>query len=74
MSARTRIHVEIRTGESFTIGDSTVTLEHKSGQRARLLVQAGAGIVVSHPGRKSNINPGAQECASSASAKDLSHG
>lgn len=75
MSARTRIHIEVRAGESFAIGGATVTLEHKSGQRARLLVQAESCTPVSLPGRKPTTNPSAQECASSAGkAKEHTHG
>ena len=75
MTTRTRIHIEVRAGESFAIGGATVTLEHKSGQRARLLVQAEPGIAVCHPGRMPTINPSAQECASSANrAKEHTHG
>ena len=75
MSARTRIHIEVRAGESFAIGGATVTLEHKSGQRARLLVQAESCTPVSLPGRKPITHPSAHECASSPkTGKELSHG
>lgn len=33
-----RLHVEIKVGDSIAVGDGVVlTLEHKSGQRARML-------------------------------------
>lgn len=65
MTARTRFYLEISPGESFAVGDSIVTLEKKSGQRARLLVQAHAGITIT--------KPSAQECAPSPE-KEPSYG
>ena len=56
---------------------SAVTLEKKSGQRARLLVQSDAGIRMIPPnaGHKPNTNPSAHECASSAvTTKEHTHG
>lgn len=65
--SQSKLHVELRIGETLHIGNSTVTLEKKSGQRARLLVQSDAGIRMIPPnaGHKPNTNPSAQECASS---------
>ena len=64
MSA-TKFHIELVVGQSITVGDTIVTLQHKSGQRARLLVQAPANTPVTHPGRNPVSNPSAHECASS---------
>lgn len=33
---------ELKVGETLTVGDSRITLEAKSGQRARLLVESDA--------------------------------
>lgn len=73
MSA-TKFHIELTAGQSITVGDATVTLQHKSGQRARLLVQAPADTLVSHPGRNPDSNPSAHECAPSPyQAKEHTH-
>ena len=63
--SHSKLHVELRIGETLHIGNSTVTLEKKSGQRARLLVQAHAGITIT--------KPSAQECAPSPE-KEPSYG
>lgn len=60
--ANTLHHIELRAGETVRIGDSMVTLTHKSGQRARLAICADPKTLIVRPGR---INTGAQECASS---------
>lgn len=62
MSA-TKFHIELAAGQSITVGDTIVTLQHKSGQRARLLVQAPTNTSVTHPGRNPVSNPSAHECA-----------
>ena len=76
--SHSKLHVELRIGETLHIGNSTVTLEKKSGQRARLLVQSDAGIRMIPPnaGHKPNTNPSAQECASSPprGSKEQAHG
>lgn len=74
MSA-TKFHIELAAGQSITVGDTIVTLQHKSGQRARLLVQAPSDTTVTHPGRNPVSNPSAQECAPSPNqAKEHTHG
>lgn len=74
-TGKTKLHVEIAVGESFTIGTTVVTLQQKSGQRARLLVQASADTTVTRPGRNTLTNPSAQECAPSPNpAKEHTHG
>ena len=75
--SQSKLHVELRIGETLHIGNSTVTLEKKSGQRARLLVQSDAGIRMIPPnaGHKPNTNLSAHECASSAvTTKEHTHG
>lgn len=37
---------ELKPGETFTVGSTVVRLEHKSGQRARLSIDAPANIEV----------------------------
>ena len=68
----TKLHVELAAGQSLTIGGAIVTLEHKSGQRARLTVLAPADLPIIHP----KTNPCAQECASSPhrGIKEQAHG
>ena len=61
----TKFHIELAAGQSITVGDTIVTLQHKSGQRARLLVQAPADTRVTHPVRNPISNLSAHECASS---------
>ena len=74
MSA-TKLHIELVVGQSITVGDTIVTLQHKSGQRARLLVQAPANTPVTHPGRNPVSNPSAHECAPSPElGKEHTHG
>ena len=72
----TKFHIELAAGQSIAVGDTTVTLQHKSGQRARLLVQAPADTPVTHPGRNPISNPSAHECASSPQrgSKEQAHG
>lgn len=45
------IVVELRVGETISIGDAVVTMQEKSGQRARLRVVAPPGVRV-HPPSK----------------------
>lgn len=50
----TSLVVELRAGEALKIsGPATVTLLEKSGQRARLNVQADEGVVIERPNRRS---------------------
>lgn len=71
MSATTKLHIELAAGQSLSIGGAIVTLERKSGQRARLTVQAPAGLEIIRP----KTNPSAHECASSpVQAKEHTHG
>lgn len=52
-----RMSVEIRVGESLRLegaGLSVVTLEHKSGQRARLRIEANEDIRIEPPNKHDN--------------------
>lgn len=41
-----RMHFDIKVGESLKIGDATVTLQKKAGQLARLSIDAPANVRV----------------------------
>jgi hypothetical protein len=48
------LSVEIRVGEALRMdgqGSAVVTLEHKSGQRARLKIEADEGVRIRTPSR-----------------------
>jgi hypothetical protein len=45
------IVIELRVGDTVSIGDAVVTLQEKSGQRARLRVVAPPGVRVNPPAR-----------------------
>lgn len=71
----TKFHIELAAGQSITVGNTIVTLQHKSGQRARLLVQAPTDTPVTHPGHSPISNPSAHECAPSPElGKEHTHG
>ena len=67
-----KLHVELAAGQSLSIGGAIVTLERKSGQRARLTVLAPPGISIKHP----KTHTSAHECASSPhwGSKEQAHG
>ena len=46
-----KLTVDLRTNETLTIGEARVRLERKSGQLARLVIEAPANIRVSTPAR-----------------------
>ncbi len=45
------INVELRVGQTMRIAGATITLEEKSGQRARLRIVASPGTDVQPPAR-----------------------
>lgn len=55
----TKMHVDLKTGETLRIGNTTVRLERKSGQLARLVVTADAETTITPPNaaRKSVLQP-----------------
>ena len=46
-----KLTVDLRTNETLTIGEARVRLERKSGQLARLVIEAPANTRVSLPAR-----------------------
>lgn len=51
------IHVDLRVGQTMRVAGATITLEEKSGQRARLRIVASPGTDVEPPQR----NTGAEQ-------------
>lgn len=47
--------LELRPGEAITVGNATITLESKSGQVARLSVQADKSIPVHRVQQQSSV-------------------
>lgn len=45
------IHVDLRVGQTMRVAGATITLEEKSGQRARLRIVATPGTDVQPPAR-----------------------
>ena len=45
-----RIHIDLKRGETLTIGGATVRLEQKSGQIARLVIEADESTPIKTPG------------------------
>lgn len=56
MTDRTVI-VDLRPGQVLKIGGATLVLREKSGQRARLVVQAPASVAIEPPERKESLQP-----------------
>ena len=52
------MHIDLRIGQTLFIGDAQVTLLQKSGQLARLHVQAPRSIVVNPPNRRPSAPEG----------------
>lgn len=65
-----KLHIDLRQGQALVIGNTRIVLEHKSGQAARLCIEAPRDVKITRDG---NTNHGAQECASS-SMKELTNG
>lgn len=53
MSDKRSIIIELKVGDTAAVGGATITLQEKSGQRARLLVVAPPGMRV-EPAAKSS--------------------
>ena len=49
------IYIDLKRGETLVIGGATVRLEQKSGQVARLLVEASEETVIKTPGELRRI-------------------
>ena len=56
-----KMTVNLKVGETLAIGAATVRLEKKSGQVARLVIEAAPDTQIKTPARKSalHIEPGA---------------
>ena len=52
MTTRRKLTTEIKAGETLVIGDVRITLERKSGQAARLLIDAQDGTEIRTPRSK----------------------
>lgn len=52
-----KMTVDLKVGETLTIGAATVRLEKKSGQVARLLVEAAPDTKIKPPARMSAPEP-----------------
>lgn len=49
----TKFTTELKPGQSIVVGDTTITMERKSGQTARLVIQAPEDTKILTPARKS---------------------
>lgn len=49
----TKMHVDLKVGETLMIGSASVRLEKKSGQMARLVIEAEQDTKIKHPARMS---------------------
>ena len=47
------LHVDLRVGETMTVGGAQIRLEEKSGKRARLRITAPPSLRVEPPARES---------------------
>ena len=56
MTAMARLFVEIAQGESITIGGAVVTLQQKTGRKARLKVEAPQDLKVMMQEPQSNVS------------------
>lgn len=57
----TVLHLDLRVGETFSFGDVRLTLEKKSGQVARLTIEADPHTHIALPRRETSF---AHECDS----------
>lgn len=53
----TKLHVDLKLGQVLIIGDTAIRLEKKSGQVARLLVEAAPDTKIKPPARMSAPEP-----------------
>jgi len=57
-----KLSVDLRVGETLTIGGALVRLEKKSGQLARLTIEADESVAIKPPGRSRANKSATQEC------------
>jgi sRNA-binding carbon storage regulator CsrA len=48
------LHIDVKVGESIKVGDATIKIIQKSGQRVKLVVDADKSVVITH--EKANGN------------------
>ena len=53
----TKLHVDLKPGQVLIVGDAVIRLEKKSGQVARLLVEAAPDTKIKPPARMSAPEP-----------------
>jgi hypothetical protein len=49
----TKFTTELKPGQSIVVGDTTITMERKSGRVARLVIQADENTKIITPARRS---------------------
>lgn len=49
----TKMHVDLKPGQALIVGDAVIRLEKKSGQVARLLIEADPNTQIKPPARMS---------------------
>ena len=59
-----KLYVELKVGESLYIGNTVISLESKSGQRARLAINVDENLIITTP----------QKQRMSANEKEKHHG
>ena len=57
----TKMHVDLKPGQVLIVGGAAIRLEKKSGQVARLLVEAAPDTQIKPPARMSALPANAQE-------------
>ena len=57
MTDKSTMHMDVRPGESVAIGDVTVTIAQRSGQRARLVINAPRSTPIRRLGLASDAEP-----------------
>lgn len=68
-----RIHIDLKRGETLTIGGATVRLEQKSGQVARLVIEADERTPIKTPGDMRKAADIARRSALPANAQEGAH-
>ena len=57
----TKMHVDLKPGQVLIVGGAAIRLEKKSGQVARLLIEAAPDTQIKPPARMSALPANAQE-------------
>ena len=69
----TVMHIDLKMGESLTIGDTTIEAAKKDGQRVRLVVRAPADTKIITPKAQRQGQHRTHECAHHRSADHGKH-